>query len=337
MKTPRRRVFPVFIPHLGCPQQCVFCDQHEITGCRAPVDPEAVARALSALPDRAGLELAFYGGSFTALPADYQKELLCAALPAREREAVSFLRLSTRPDAVSPGELDLLRRFDVRTIELGVQSMDEEVLRLSRRGHSARDTRDAAHMVKEYGFQLILQMMTGLPGSSEDSDLRTAEELIALGPDGVRIYPAVILRGTELERQWRQGLYREHTVEDAVRLCARIVPRFEANAIPVIRLGLNPTEELSGGQAVGGAYHPALGELVRSRILRQKAEELLSGVSAGSAVTLGVSPRRISAMTGQHRCNIDYLQQTFRLSCVKVAAANTAGEGVVLLASGEKG
>lgn len=331
MTGPRRRIVPFFIPHLGCPQQCVFCDQRQITGCRQPVRPEDVAQELSALPDQAGLELAFYGGSFTALPADYQEGLLRAVLPARERGAVAFLRLSTRPDAISREVLDRLSRYEVRTVELGAQSMDDAVLRASRRGHSARDTREASALIREAGIKLILQMMTGLPGSGPASDLHTAEELIALHPDGVRIYPTVILRGTKLERAWQEGSYREHTVEDAVEICARIVPRFAGAGIPVIRLGLNPTEELSGGLAVGGAYHPALGELVQSRILRDKAEELLRGVPANSTVTLGIGSRRISAMTGQHRGNVLYLQQKYRLESLKIAACEAAGEEPCLL------
>ena len=329
--SPRRRILPLFIPFLGCNQQCVFCDQRRITGQASMVRGEDVKVTLAALPDGAGYELAFYGGSCTAIPASLQEELLSAALPARERGAVSSIRISTRPDAVDEDVLLRLKRFGVGTVELGAQSMVDSVLVRSRRGHTAADTRRSAAAVKEAGISLILQMMTGLPGSNDEKDLYTTGELIALCPDGVRIYPTVILRGTELERLWIAGEYKEHTIEDAVRVCARILPMFEVSGIPVIRLGLNPTEELSGGVAAGGAYHPALGELVRSRILRQMAEELLDRSEFGERVLLGVSPERVSAMTGQHRGNIDFLQEKYRVRELRVVPDPSAGTGILLL------
>ena len=318
---PRRRIIPIFVPHAGCPNKCVFCDQKRISGSPFPADAETVERALSPLADGAGYELAFYGGSFTAIPAGRQEELLAAAEPHVERGAVAAIRASTRPDAVDAAVLERLRRRGVGTLELGAQSMDDEVLRLSGRGHTAEDTRRAAALVKGSGLHLILQMMTGLPGSSGDTDIQTAKELIALEPDGVRIYPTVVVRGTELEAMWRSGRYREHTVEDAVRLCASILPLFEAAGIPVIRLGLNPTEELSRGSAVAGAYHPALGELVRSRILRQRAEELLSGREPGGDVCLLVPARQLSAMIGRHRENLAWLRERFGLNSIKAVPA----------------
>ena len=157
--SPRRRIVPVFIPHAGCPNDCVFCDQKRISGSPFPARAETVAEALAALPDGAGCELAYYGGSFTAIPASLQEELLSAAVPARERGAVSALRVSTRPDAIDGDVLERLHRFGVTTVELGAQSMDEDVLRLSGRGHTAEDTVLASRLVRESGFALILQMM----------------------------------------------------------------------------------------------------------------------------------------------------------------------------------
>ena len=327
---PRRRIIPVFVPHLGCPNECVFCNQKRISGSLFPACAQSVAQALSALPDGAGYELAFYGGSFTAIPAPQQEELLSAAVPARERGAVSALRVSTRPDAVDEEALARLRSYGVATVELGAQSMDDGVLRLSARGHTRADTVRAARLVKEDGFSLILQMMTGLPGSSPELDEATARELIALSPDGVRIYPTVIIRDTPLEDMWRRGLYREHTVEDAVEVCRRIVPLFEEQQISVIRLGLNPTEEFSGGAAVAGAYHPALGELVRSRILRRRAEELLRPCRPGEKAVIETAERNLSAMIGQHRCNIEYLQKRFSLSQLQVKSANLPADEIRL-------
>ena len=321
----RLSIVPVFVPHWGCQHACVFCDQRRITGEREPATARTVEQAMqqaAALPSGAKRQLAFYGGSFTAIPPAQQEELLAAAQPYLGRGELSSLRLSTRPDAIDRAALDRLRRYGVETIELGAQSMDERVLALAGRGHTAADVERASHLIREAGFELILQMMTGLPGSSDESDIETARRLIALHPDGVRIYPTVIVEGTALCEQWRAGLYREHTVEDAVRVCARILPLFEEAGIPVIRLGLNPTEELSSGAAVGGAYHPALGELVRSRILRDRAEALLAGTEPGSRVILGVNTRELSQMIGQHRSNLAWLKERFALTSIAVRPAD---------------
>ena len=336
--TPRRRILPIFVPHAGCPNDCVFCNQKRISGSLLPASAETVRQAVSALAPGSGYELAFYGGSFTAIPENEQEELLRACVPARESGAVSALRVSTRPDAVTPEKLARLRFYGVETAEIGAQSMCDEVLRRSGRGHTAADTVKAAALVKAAGFSLILQMMTGLPGSSDARDIQTARAIASLAPDGVRIYPAVIVRDTPLYDLWLAGNYREHTVKDAVRVCAEIVPVFERAHIPIIRLGLNPSDELSGGAAAGGAYHPALGELVRSRIWRDKAERLLSAAAApGESVILGVAPNRISVMTGQHRANLTYLRERFSLADVRILAADVDDGEIVLLEVAKSG
>jgi histone acetyltransferase (RNA polymerase elongator complex component) len=315
----RNRIYPVFIPHLGCPHACVFCNQHEITGAAA----EEALRKLNSLtenpPQGAAYELAFYGGSFTAIPEAQQLRYLEAAGRARDCGAVSSIRLSTRPDAVTREILERLKRYGVGTVELGAQSMQEPVLRASGRGHSAADVRRASELIREAGLSLVLQMMTGLPGDDDDGAVDTARQLIALQPDAVRIYPTVIVRGTELERLWRRGEYREHTVEDAVRVCARLLPLFDTAGIPVIRLGLNPTDELSGGAALAGAYHPALGELVRSRVLRNRAEQEMEKLHCkGQFVSIRVPEKKLSQMLGQKRCNVDWLKKRFHLAGLEV-------------------
>ena len=318
----RRRILPIFVPHAGCPNDCVFCNQKRISGSLHPASADTVRETLSALAPGSDYELAFYGGSFTAIPESEQEALLSAVVPSRENGAVASLRVSTRPDAVTPEKLERLRRYGVETVELGAQSMCDEVLLRSGRGHTREDTVRAAKLVKEFGFTLILQMMTGLPASSDERDIETARAIAALSPDGVRVYPTVIIRDTPLETLWREGKYREHTVEDAVRVCAEILPIFEEAHIPVIRLGLNPTDELSGGSAVGGAYHPALGELVRSRIWRGREEELLKGTPPGASVILTVPRNQVSAATGQHRCNITWLTDKYRLKSLKIRPAD---------------
>lgn len=319
----KQTIIPVFVPHLGCRADCVFCNQRRITGRVQPVTPAQVVRAIeqgaAMTPSGVQRQLAFYGGSFTAIPKSAQQALLEAAQPFLADGTLSGIRLSTRPDAIEKGHLSWLAEHGVQTIELGAQSMDDRVLALSGRGHTAQAVRRAAELVKEAGFQLILQMMTGLPGDADgQASVYTARELAALKPAGVRIYPTVIVRDTPLFDLWQTGQYPEHTLEQAVEVCARIVPIFETAGIPIIRLGLNPTEELSGGAAVAGAYHPALGELVRSRIMLHRARTLLSGTPAGADVVLEVPRGKLSQMIGQHRCNVQALMEEFHLHRLKV-------------------
>lgn len=318
----RACIIPVFVPHLGCPHACVFCNQRHITGEHGQVTAQtvrdAIQKAAAFTQNDVTRQLAFYGGSFTAVPEELQLELLGAAKEALDRGEIDSIRLSTRPDAIDEDVLDRLRRFGVKTIELGAQSMSEEVLRLSKRGHSAADVESASARIQAMGFELILQMMTGLPGDTPERSLETARRIIRIRPDGVRIYPTVLVRDSELFDLWRSGLYREHTVEEAVSLCAKIVPLFQQAGIPVIRIGLNPTEELSAGAAAGGAYHPALGELVKSRILLEKAKTLLAGAQPGSSVKLGIAPQLLSQMIGQNGQNKQKLIEEFGLDSLKI-------------------
>lgn len=331
----RENIIPVFVPHLGCPNDCVFCNQRHISGAQRPAAAEDVREAIekaAALPcDGAKRQLAFYGGSFTAIPVADQESMLGVGKEYMDKGIIHSIRLSTRPDAIDGAVLNRLKSYGVETIELGAQSLNEKVLLLSGRGHTAQDVVDASKLIKEWGFKLILQMMTGLPGDSEESCLETVRKIIELKPDGVRVYPTVIVKDTALFDLWKAGRYKEHSVEDAVEICSKIVPMLNAANIPIIRLGLNPTDDLSGGDAVGGAYHPALGELVKSRIMLNKARELLKGVDAGSKVILGVNKSKVSQMTGQHRQNIETLCREFSLKELKIRPAEVNDEEILII------
>lgn len=324
--TPKRCIIPVFVPHLGCINNCVFCNQRSISGQTEPATEKTVVNAilegLSKLPEGASAQLAFYGGSFTAIPEERQNRLLTAAAPFLKSGEICSVRISTRPDAIDEDILRRLKDFGVTTIELGSQSMCDDVLEASGRGHTAGDTERAARLIKAEGFELILQMMTGLPGDTKEKAARTAEKIIALKPDGVRIYPTVIVEDTPLCDMWRRGEYAEHRVSDAVCWCAELVPLFDAAGIPIIRLGLNPSEELSGGGALGGAYHPALGELVRSRVLLNAARELLSKSDLPEKTALLINPAQVSMLVGQHRENIEKLKAEFSLKEIKIRPAD---------------
>ena len=336
--TPKRRIIPVFVPHLGCPNNCVFCNQRRISGKCEPATAETVISAVRAVGDSVdsfeGYELAFYGGSFTAIPEKEQCQLLNAASDFVSSGGI--LRLSTRPDCITAEILDRLKNAGVKTIELGCQSMDDEVLLKSGRGHKAEDAEKAAKLIKSYGFDLILQMMTGLPGDSLEKSIETARRLISLHPDGVRIYPTVIIRDTPLFDMWQRGEYKEHTVSEAVEWCSELLPLFDEQGIPVIRLGLNPSDELSEGSAAAGAYHPAFGELVYSRIYLNKALKLLKSSDVCKTPVLCVNPGCVSFMSGHKKQNIAALKKEFGFESVKIIGDNSLKKGEIRLLCVEK-
>ena len=334
----KRRIIPVFVPHLGCPNDCVFCNQRRISGAIEPANAETVKAAIEAAGvsegDCSAWELAFYGGSFTAIERNIRLELLKASESFTARGGV--LRLSTRPDCITAEILDELRNASVKTIELGCQSMDDDVLMKSGRGHTEEDTVKAVEIIKSYGFELILQMMTGLPGDTLEKSLQTAQKIAKLKPNGVRIYPTVIIRDTPLCDMWRSGKYNEHSVEEASIWCSEIISVFNDAEIPVIRLGLNPTDDLSGGDALAGAYHPAFGELVYSKLFLKKSRALLNSVQEANKVCLGVNPGSISKMTGQKKSNIISLKAEFGIKEIKIQGVSELSKDEVVLISVEK-
>ena len=300
----------LFVPHVGCPCRCSFCDQWAITGGAQPPTPAQVWEAAQAGAQRwgsqvSGLEIAFFGGSFTAIPRQQILSLLEPAKQAVERWGYHGIRCSTRPDAVDEETLALLKRYHATAVELGAQSMDEEVLRLNRRGHTAQDTRRAAALIKGAGLELGLQMMTGLYGSTPEKDLDTARQLIALGPDTARIYPTIVLEHTELARLYREGLYRPQTLEEAVELCGEALPLFEDAGVRVIRMGLHAQTDVEA-RKVAGPYHPAFRELVESRVFLRRLEEDLKRRGPG-CYRVKVHPKSLSVAVGQKRKNLEAL------------------------------
>jgi len=336
--TPKRSIIPIFIPHMGCTHECVFCDQRSISGQHkqfSTISVESIFdEAMSKNPHMRDIsrpvEIAFYGGSFTALSVSLQDELLLAASQILKYNPDNSIRISTRPDCIDMQTVLRLKSFGVATIELGVQSMCEDVLLLSGRGHSAADAADAANTINAAGVCLILQMMTGLPGDSTEKSIYTANKLKELKPDGVRIYPTVVVKGTALHNLWLCGEYKEHTVDDAIELCALLYEIFDNAGIPIIRLGLNPSDELSAGLAVAGAYHPSLGELVYSRVWFNRASKLLEGVTPGEEITLIVKFGNGSRMRGNKRENITKLIDKYGLKSLTVIESNDAVECIAI-------
>lgn len=267
---------PIFVPHYGCPHQCVFCNQHSITGSAEPVSGRSAKKLvesyLKTLPkENARIEAAFFGGSFTGIDPKLRRELLLAVSPFLKRGEIQGIRLSTRPDYIDREVLEELLEFGVTTIELGVQSMNDEVLQASERGHSAGDVERAVSEIRKFPFSLGLQMMTGLPGDSWERSLETARKLIAQKPDFVRIYPTLVLEGTRLCELWRCGAYQPQTLEEAVALCAELYELFQKSEIPVIRIGLPETQG-----TLAGPVHAAFGELVESACYQKRFLRMLS-------------------------------------------------------------
>ncbi len=301
----------LFVPHQGCPHACSFCNQKTISGKTRPLTlsdiDEAVKTALSTADCNKG-EIAFFGGSFTAIDREYMLSLLGKAKQYIDKGIFSGIRISTRPDCIDREILDILKSNGVTAIELGCQSMDDEVLRLNKRGHTAEDVIKAAELIKSHKIELGVQMMTGLLGDTKEKCLETANKLIALGPDTARIYPTVVLEGTQLERLYRQGKYTPQTIEDAATLCAELLLLFRRNNIRVIRLGLHSGGNVEEGY-VAGAYHPAFGEICESKIYLKKVIEAIdSGKVQKGEIEITVGKRYVSMLTGQKKSNINYLK-----------------------------
>ncbi len=299
----------LFVPHEGCPHRCVFCDQRAISGQSVRITAEDIDNAVSVAERTLGenlrsAQIAFFGGSFTAIDREYMLSLMKAAYRYVETGRISGIRCSTRPDAVDDEILEIYKNFGGTAIELGCQSMDNEVLRKSRRGHTAEDTVRAAELIKSHSLELGVQMMTGMYGDTPQGTLETAKKLIALRPSTVRIYPTVVMENTYLAKLFREGSYRAQTLEEAAELCAELLLMFSDEGIEVIKLGLHSSVSVEEAY-IAGPYHPAFKELCESRIYLGRAKEMLS---AGS-YTVEVPRGETSKMTGQKKSNLITLSE----------------------------
>ena len=271
-------IIPIFVPHIGCPHTCVFCNQDSITGdagiagSTGNIDGHYVKSTIDEYLETidssdAIIEVSFFGGTFTGINMCIQRELLSVAQNYKKLGKIKFIRLSTRPDYIDNKILDHLKSFDVDIIELGVQSLDEEVLHKSGRGHSVKDVENASKLIKEYGFTLGHQIMLGLPGDTREKDIETTRKSISMEPDICRIYPSLVIKETPMEKLLIEGRYKPYTLEEAVGISKIVYGMMEGKDIRVIRIGLQPTEEISAdGDVVDGPFHPAFRELVESSV-----------------------------------------------------------------------
>lgn len=296
----------IFVPHKGCPNNCSFCNQKTISGqskCATEKDVfDAVNTAISHKCNPKNTEIAFFGGSFTAIEREQMVSLLTAAKCLLDKYGFEGIRVSTRPDFIDDEVLSILKEYGVTSIELGAQSMNDEVLRLNTRGHTAEDIRRASHLIKQYGFSLGLQMMTGLYGSDFEKDYYTAREIIKLHPDTVRIYPTVVLKNTYLAELFLKGEYLPPTAEQTAPFAARLLTEFQNEGIRVIKLGLHSSETVEGDM-VAGAYHPAFREMCEGYIFLGKIEEKLKSKDKNREYTVFVPKKSLSKAKGLNKRN----------------------------------
>ncbi len=301
----------IFIPHIGCPHRCSFCDQRTISGAqRLPhVDDvrEICSKALAEVKSPENTEIAFFGGSFTAIPRAYMTELLEAAFPFVGEGKFKGIRISTRPDCIDDEILTLLKKYGVTAIELGAQSMSDKVLEANERGHSSADVEKAAVLIREYGFELGLQMMVGLYKSEMADEQETLERIIAIRPDTVRIYPVVILKGTKLGELYLAGEYSTFTFDEVTEFAADAIMRFVDKGIKVIKCGLHASEFVEQDM-VGGFYHPAFREICESLIYRRKISEIIGCDEVNEAI-IAVNPTCISKAMGHKKSNCEYFKK----------------------------
>lgn len=297
---------PIFLSHRGCPHHCVYCDQCLITGKQE--DPSAeeihenIQTYLSTQGEEIDKEIAFFGGSFSALPLETQEFYLSLAQEYVGKQGVRGIRFSTRPDALDAEKMRFYKKFSLTTIELGVQSLDPKVLRASKRGHGLIDVIRGANLIAGSGLQLGMQMMIGLPEDHYDSAIFTAEKMIALRPDFVRIYPTLVLKGTGLQSMMERGAYYPWSLEETIEVCSDVMALFMAAKIPVIRLGLYSEEKNFAESVLAGPYHPALKSLVMSRMFFKKLQAL------EAPLEIIIHPKDESFLLGDKKDNRDRLQ-----------------------------
>lgn len=320
-------IVPFFISHQGCPHQCVFCDQERISGQGGGLpDSAEMLAAIDRYAATGGgrpLEVAFYGGTFTSLPRSDQERLLASLQPLIDTGRVGGVRLSTRPDAVDGETARFLRARGVTTVELGVQSMDDEVLAAAGRGHDAAQVEEAFATLRGDGIAVGAQLMPGLPGGTAESARTSLERVLALSPAFVRIYPTVVVAGTRLAELWRSGAYTPLGLDDAVSLCAAMLRCCLAAGVPVVRIGLQPSEELERpGTILAGPWHPAFRQLVEGELFYGLLERLAAGIPAGSDLEVACSPRRLSDVAGQRRHNLVRLRERSGLAVTRLIGSD---------------
>ncbi len=320
-------IIPVFVPHLGCPNDCIFCNQKSISGQKENMTKEKAKKIidefLKEIKNKEGeKEIAFFGGSFTAIEESKQEELLALAYEYIQKGEIDSIRISTRPDCIDKTTLKRLKQYKVKTIELGVQSTNNYILKRAERGHTFEDVKKASKLIRRYGFTLGHQMMVGLPESTRIDEINTAKQLIKLRPKMIRIYPVLVIKGTKLEKEFEEGKYQPLTVVQAVETCKELVRMFNNKNIDIIRVGLQNTDEIADpksneSEVVAGPFHPAFRQLVESAMwydaILNKIKKLNVKVKE---VEVTVNPIDANNVIGHKKENIQKLKDTYDVDLI---------------------
>lgn len=320
-------IIPIFVPHLGCPNDCIFCNQKSISGQKKNMTKEEakniIDNYLNNLNDSDALiEIAFFGGSFTAINEKLQNELLELAYTYVKEGKVESIRISTRPDCIDKNILKRLKKYKVKTIELGVQSANNFVLKRANRGHTFEDVKKASKLIRWHGFKLGHQMMVGLPESTRQDEINTAKALIKLKPKMVRIYPVLVVKNTKLEREYESGIYKALPLPQAVETCKQLVRMFSDKNIDIIRVGLQNTDEISDpssekSEVVAGPYHPAFRQLVESGLWYDAIVEKIKKLNVKvKEVQVTVNPLDVNNVIGHKKDNVLKLKEFYDVDLV---------------------
>ncbi len=323
----RQYIIPIFVPHLGCPNDCTFCNQRKISGQMKNITANDVRDTIEFYLDNfkeknSYKEVAFYGGSFTGIEPELQEQLLGAAYEYIKAKKIDGIRVSTRPDYIDKTVLKRLRKYKVKTIELGVQSTNNYILENCKRGHTYEDVVKASKLIRKFKFNLGHQMMIGLPESTELDDINTANDLIKLKPKMVRIYPVLVIKSTELERQYNSGEYTPLTVEQAVERCKELCYLFGKKKINVIRIGLQSTDTIcspqnNGSEVVAGPYHETFRQLVESSIYYDTIVNQIKKLNTkAKEVEITVNPQNVNNVVGYKKQNIQKLKEMYDVDVI---------------------
>ena len=327
-------VIPIFLPHIGCPHQCIYCNQTSITGAKQEIlTPEKFRLQINEFlkfkgKHRRSIQVAFYGGNFLGLEKDYLRLLLDESSKFVQNKQVDSIRFSTRPDSINQKQLDFIKDYPVSTVEIGAQSMDDRVLALSKRGHTVLDTEKAVSLLKERDYEIGVQMMVGLPGDNETKSIKSAEKISGLSPDFVRIYPTVVLANSRLANLFQSGEYLPWSLGRSVTIVKNLYLYFRGQKIQVVRMGLQFSEAIGNKRTIlTGPYHPAFGHMVYSEIFLDLASTLLkTDRKSSKTITIKVHPRSIPKMRGYKNKNVENLKRKFQIESLKIIPDPTLPE-----------
>ncbi len=322
-------IIPIFVPHLGCPNDCIFCNQKSISGQKEQMTKEKakeiIDKFLEEIQSKEGekeIEIAFFGGSFTAIEEEKQEQLLSTAYEYVKKGKVDSIRISTRPDCIDKTILKRLKKYKVKTIELGVQSANDYILKRAGRGHTFEDVKKASRLIRRYRFILGHQMMVGLPESTRIDEINTAKRLIKLKPKMVRIYPVLVIKGTKLEKELQEGKYQPLTVVQAIETCKELVRMFASKNIDIIRVGLQNTDEISDpnykeSEVVAGPFHPAFRQLVESAMWYDAVVNKIKKLNVKvKEVQVTVNPIDVNNVIGHKKENVQKLKDTYDVDLI---------------------